>query len=263
VVGVVPEHSAVSRRFLLVAPFLLAGCAPRTGDFGRPTDRDDARWGVSTTGSVTAEWRGELATRIHYTNDELELRDRAWRFLMPEQERGYFDRMLAGYRITRHLPSWPESDHTAYYRTLDASERASASSRYLRLAQDIEADLLLIEPYRRCSARVIKADRVRIAMLSRLEDLEDQESKDADARIAENTTVMQLTVHAWRDRTRAYRHALERLVITTPQHEAVPAERLLRQLEAQIGAIDPMLVDELKGYIKGQPSSLPKAGVVK
>jgi hypothetical protein len=251
------------KHLFLLAPLLLAACAPRMGDLGRPVDRDDARWGVSVTGSFTAEGRSELATRIHYTNDELELRDRAWRFLMPEQERNYFDRMLSGYRITRHLPPWPVHDHTAYFRTLDESLRLSASSRYLRLAEDIEADLLLIDPYRRCSARVIKADRVRIAMLSRLQDLEEQEAKDADARIAENTSVMQLTVQAWRDRTRSYRYALERLVITTPQHEAVPAERLLRQLEAQVGQIDPMLDADLKDYISKQPSSLPKGGVVK
>jgi hypothetical protein len=254
-------------RFAIAALFcsstLLAGCAPRVGDLGRPLDKEGARFGNEIVGTIFAAGRGEPASFFKFTDDEIELRDRAWRFLMPENERFFFDRIIADWKVKRRAPIVVPDDKTAYYRDLDWRHTVSPASRYATLGQDIESDLLLIAPFRATAQRVEEGDRVRLGMLASLSDAEVEESRSVDDRIAENIMLMDWVYRSWAQRARDYRYALERLVIATPQHQAIPAERLLRQLEAEIASIDPGDIALERNRVLKGGSSLPKRSVVK
>jgi hypothetical protein len=249
--------------FLAAAGLALAGCAPKTGDFGRPLDKDRARTGNDIVGNFLAAGRNEPVSSYKFTDDEIELRDRAWRFLMPETERWAFDRLLADWRIRRILPPETPLEKKATYWMLDGQSRVSPASRYAALGADVEADLLLIAPFREAAGRVKAADRARLGMLLGLTDIEPSEKQDAEGRIGENILLMDWVHRSWLQRRRDYQYALERLVLATPQHQAIPVERLLSQLDAEIAAIDPgdLTLDHGK-VIKGG-SSAPTRAVVK
>ena len=86
------------------AGLLLAGCS-ETGDFGRPEahvlERDDRAAGRAGRGDVK---RGEPVSPALLTDDEQELRSRAYRFLTPARERAVFDRQLADLAFRRIQP---------------------------------------------------------------------------------------------------------------------------------------------------------------
>jgi hypothetical protein len=254
----------VKRGLILAAALLaLAGCAPRTGDFGRPLEADRARTGNDFVGNFLAAGRNEPVSSYKFTDDEIELRDRAWRFLMPETERWAFDRLLADWRVRRILPPEPPTDKTATYWMLDGQSRVSPASRYAALAADVEADLLLIAPFRLTAGRVKAADRARLGMLLGLTDVEPSETSNVDGRIGENILLMDWVYRSWLQRRRDYQYALERLVLATPQHQAIPVERLLRQLDAEIAAIDPGDLTLDYGKVVKGGSSLPAGSVIK
>ncbi len=249
--------------FFLSIGLALAGCAPRIGDFGRPADKEGARYGNDFLGNGAAEDRHEPVSSFKFTDDEIELRDRAWHFLMPENDRFFFDRFVADWKIKRRLPPWVSSDKTAYYRNLDGRSAVSPASRYATLGADIEADLLLIAPFREISARVMEGDRVRFGMLAAIRDIEERETCDVNDRVSENILLMGWVYRSWLQRVRDYRYALQRLVISTPQHQAIPAERLLRQLEAEIAAIDPADITADHNRVLKGGSSYPTRAVTK
>lgn len=252
---------------LILASALLAvgACAPRLGDFGRPVDREGARFGNDIVGSTLASGlRNEPVSYLPFTDDEMEMRDRAWRFLMPDEERFVFDRMMADLSIRRYLPPSRFEDDTAYWRDLSLlREHRSVASLYGKLASDIEADLLLISPFMATAARVFEADAVRHGVMLRIIDAKPEEVAAATGRIGENLLLLDAVRAAIGGRARGYRHALERLTLAAPQHQAVPAERLLRALEAEAARIDDRRFEDLKDGVDLTRSSLPKHLVTK
>jgi hypothetical protein len=248
---------------MLFTGLLLTGCAPRVGDFGRPVDVEGARFGNNYVGNLMAEGRKEPRSDFKFTDDEIELRDRAWRFLTPETDRLFFYRLIADWQIKRFLPPEAFFDKSHYYRKLDWRKTISPASRYATLADDIEADLLLIAPLRAIARRVKEADRVRIGMLASLTDADESEAKNVDGRVAENILLMDWVYRSWVQRHRDYKFALERLVISTPQHQAIPVERLLRALEAEIASIDAADITEERNRVLKGGSSYPGHKVIK
>jgi hypothetical protein len=244
---------------LLLSGVILAGCAPRIGDLGRPQDVERARFGNDIVGSFVAAGRNEPVSWFKFTDDEKELRDRAWRFLMPETDRNVFDRLLADWRIRRITPPETPLEKKASYWMLDGQSRVSPASRYAALGAEVEADLLLIAPFRESARRVMAADRARLGMMQNLADLEVPEKNDAEARIAENHLLTDWVYRSWLQRRRDYQYALERLVLATPQHQAIPVERLLRQLDAEIAMIEPgdVTLDRAK-VLKGRNDAVVK-----
>ncbi len=84
---------------------LLATACAAPGDFGRPRPSVWNDTLLPATGSIAARLRDEPASRYGLTDDEAELRDRAWRFLMPAHERQWFERLVAELARTRIISS--------------------------------------------------------------------------------------------------------------------------------------------------------------
>lgn len=228
-----------ARRGLACALALAAasGCVER-GDFGRvkPSVWNEI---VSQTGAVAAASRGEPVSPNPLTDDEQELRGRAWRFLVPARDRPWFDRALAELVATRVVPADAiEPDGSAYHRGLRMEGGRSPASMYRRLSEDAAADARLVGPFARTAIRVLAADRIRLAALARVAQLSEADVYAARARVAFNRCLIAWVTSASAFRLAAYRYALEHLVIEAPQRDAVPTERALALLAAERTRLD-------------------------
>lgn len=215
---------------------LLAACV-ETGDFGRVKSHSTWNDVLGATGSVAARLRDDPTSDYRLTDDERVLRDRAWRFLVPAHERALLDRGLADLAAKRILP--PEfslSDPTAYHRALLVDWSESPASRYRRLGEDAAADARLLPALAEVARRVLVADGVRLKTLAYARHVGPSEAANAEGRVAENRCLLAWVRAGLDSRLLGYRYALERLVIETPQADAVPAERSLTLLE-RTGAV--------------------------
>ena len=248
----------MGRRACLTGPALLAlalGACVQTGDLGRPKRSDWSESAALATGSILAQARGEPVSAFILTDDEGELRDRAWRFLTPAHERAFFERILSELTRTRILPaSAHPADPSAYHRTLLSEDRRSPHSAYRRLSEDVAADGRLVTPVAAAAARVLAADRVRIQSLRHVQELAHGEAANAAARVAENLCLIAWIDHEALLRVRSYRYALEHLVVEAPQAEAVRVERSLAWLGAQL--------EPLRALASSLPADAPCSGAL-
>jgi hypothetical protein len=211
-----------------VAPILiglLAGACVETGDFGRPRPSLWNDLALPATGSLAARIRGEPLSPYVFTDDEQELRRRAWRFLMPAHERAWFERRLGEIVATRILPmSFGRNDRASYFGALMRDGGVSPASRYRRLSEDATADAKLIDPFAIIAARVVQADAVRLKALGWVQDLTTAEARNAAARVAENRCLIAwIRVEIGR-RQVSYAYALQHLFIEAPQGEGIATE---------------------------------------
>lgn len=226
-----------------------AGCA-ELGDFNRPRNSVWNHTILPAAGTVSAALRGEPLSRNAYTDDEDELRARAWRFVMPAHERAVFERYLAEYVRTNILPRealTPEPG--SYLRNLRWEAGISPASRYRRLAEDILADRALLPPFCRLAARVEDADATRLRAIQHVRELDADEAEQARMRVRENRALVGWVGERLGHRLRTYRYALEHLVIETPQIQAVEPERALAALEETAACLD--------GLKRGEPRAVP------
>ena len=217
--------------FVACAALALTGCGSSTGDFGRVKTGYLTGTYWPLLGQAAIAYRGEPESWGATTDDERELRDRAWHFLMPQFAQNKFDDTLAEMRVQRILPSITGTNREIYLNMLlsDAAFR-SLASRYRRLAEDIEADRLLIGQFHATFARVKEADRIRERSFAFVTDLTPGEVDDARARVYENVMLEQWVHRDLCYRIEMYRYALERLVLMGPMREAIYAEQGLKAL---------------------------------
>ncbi|WP_406856841.1 hypothetical protein ABEG18_04180 [Alsobacter sp. KACC 23698] len=217
------------------AGLLLAGCS-ETGDFGRPKPTFWSETIAPLAGQGAATQRGEPVSPALLTDDEQELRSRAYRFLTPARERSVFDRQLADLAFRRIQPREVGlTAESAYYEALLASPDVSPRSRYQRLREDMESDRLLITPFAALACRVAAMDAVRAKALAAIPPGDVETRYAAGARIAENEALTAWVELGLQSRLRAYRFALDRLVVTSPDKDAIRAERVLEAFEGYRG----------------------------
>lgn len=204
----------------------LIACGYTTGDFGRPQAQytNSSYWPLLSQAAKT--WREEPQSFGGTTDDERELRNRSWHFLMPQFPQNRFDELMAQMRVDGILPPVTGTVKDIYINMLlSADPFKSLASRYQRLAEDIEADRLLVADFKQIYARVVEGDRIRRRSLAYVHDLTEAERLDTLARIDEN-----IALERWVHRDICYRiemyiYALERLVLMGPMREAIYAER--------------------------------------
>jgi hypothetical protein len=218
---------------------LLAACTRNdTGDFGRRPDNLFTGSILPNAGLVGAWWRGEPTSLYPFTDDEIELRDRAWRFLMPAHDKANLQQAIAELAYTRILPPIPHSGRNHYHLLLLAEDYRSVSSRYAKLGQDAEADRLLMIPFSQAAAKVCAADRVRALALNDVRQLTHVQREQAVARIAENRMLVDWVRRDMREKAASYRHALEHLAVGAPMREAIRAEQAIIALESAQQTLD-------------------------
>jgi hypothetical protein len=226
--------------FCLSAVLGLGACVPPTGDFGRARPsvlHDDI---LPRIGKIAASQRYEPRSDLNMTDDEKELRRRSWVIIMPNGPRPDYERALVELRRTRLLPAnWTQLDRATYAIRLSAEPHASATTRYLRLRDDIEKDRALIPSFFATARNVMEMDAIRERTLDALAAVSPRERENAMARIAENRIIIWWTHQAFKERVGRYAYALERLLIETPDRTAIVVERSLMALRYDVAAIGP------------------------
>jgi hypothetical protein len=233
------SRAFLARAVLGACLLLLPACGRNDmGDFGRRPDNVVTGSILPKAGLVAAWWRGDPMSLYPFTDDEIELRERAWRFLMPSHDKANLQQAIAELAYTRILPPLPHSGQNHYHLLLMAEEYRSVSSRYAKLGQDIEADRLLMIPFSQAAARVCAADRVRAQALNDVKQLTHMQREQAVARIAENRMLVDWVRRDMREKAAAYRHALEQMTIGAPMREAIRSEQALIALESAQQTLD-------------------------
>jgi hypothetical protein len=208
------------------------------GDFGRRPDNVVTGSVLPNAGLISSWWRGEPTSLYPFTDDEIEMRDRAWRFLMPSHDKANLQQAIAELVYTRVLPPIPHSGRSHYHLLLMAEDYRSVASRYAKLGQDIEADRLLMMPFSQAAARVCAADRVRAQTMNDVKDLTHIQREQAVARIAENRMLVDWVRRDMREKAAAYRYALEHITLGAPMREAIRSEQALVALESAQQTLD-------------------------
>ncbi|WP_298104195.1 hypothetical protein [Bradyrhizobium sp.] len=231
---------------LLGAGLLLGACSG--GDFGRTREdfrNDDMhRWmGAEATGSV-----GLRASQFQLTDDERQLRDRAYPLIEPPHSRPAWKAVFGDYQVI--ASPWRQRvvfDRTAYGRALIDEPHRSDASRYSQLIDDARDDITRFDPFYSTAARVLELDRKRNASLAHVSQLSPRERADAVARMEENALIVQWVQQCQERRVSSYRWALERLVVQGPNSMAAEADRLINEL-ASLRANPPVMIQPATGY---------------
>ncbi|WP_332692160.1 hypothetical protein [Bosea sp. (in: a-proteobacteria)] len=220
----------------ILSSLLLASCT--TGDLGRPRPNYFSDQLAPAIGDWTARFSGEASSWFHLTDDEKQLRARAWRLVMPAYELNVFEREVSSLFHARVLPAQAQSGSISdYHRGLVSGSFASQASRYNRLAEDANADRALLAPFRANAIRVVNADRARLRTLDASPRVPADSREPAQARVIENEGLILWVCDRLGFRLSSYRYALDNLVVEMPSREAVRAERAIMGLEAEIGLV--------------------------
>lgn len=227
-----PSGAAIA--LSLSSALILTACTATDGDLGRPRPTVWSQIMAPEAGFWSATARGEQASYFRLTDDEEQMRDRAWRFIMPASPHSVFQGEVSNLAHSRIVPVANQStDVSDYFRGLTSVSFASQASRYNRLAQDSNADRLLIGPFRANALRVVSMDRVRMRTAESSPDIAPGKQEPAMARVIENEGLIFWVCERLDFRIRSYRYALANLVVEMPSREAVRAERAIMALEAE------------------------------
>jgi hypothetical protein len=223
----------VPRPFAILAfACLLPACA-QSGDFGRPQPSVYNDTIAPFGGKVASLARGEPAAFSMLTDDEQELRNRAYRFLMPARPRLDFDNQLAGLVATRILPRDTIAfDQTLYFQALWLRGDRSVRARYQALREDMENDRLLLGPFVATACRVKEADRVRLLAMGKLTEVAEIVRDQARNRVEENAELVRWVYGSVDQRLVAYRFALQNMVVETPDKDGIKVERELTAFDS-------------------------------
>lgn len=254
-----PRRAGQAPRLACALALALSAAACTAGDFGRPRPGIWNDVVAPNAGFWAATARGEAASPFRMTDDEEQLRDRAWRFVMPAHERSYFEREVSDFAHSRILPVEAQSTNIAdYFRALTGGSYRSQASRYNRLTEDANADRLLIAPFRANAGRVVAADRVRMRTVDASPLVPPEQRDPAFARVVENEGLILWVCERVNFRLESYRYALANLVVEMPSREAIRAERSIMALEAEAGPLCKLdLIGVFGGGAKRAPADRP------
>lgn len=217
---------------MLVVLVALGGCATQ-GDFGevKPSlARDDMHdWLSLDAIAGKPTWPSDFPL----TEDERALRDLAYPLIEQPYDRHKFYSIAGEYGVIGANHRVP-FDRTAYTAHLFGDERRTATSRYAVLQDDIENDTTRLPQFFETAARVLDIDGKRRKSMFYVSSLSESERTNALRRMDENASIVAMVRRSLAERASAYRYALERLVIVTPDPRAVQAEQALNVLQSRI-----------------------------
>ena len=228
---------ALGRAVAIVALLGATGaCAQRPiGDLGRAGPgvlHDDI---LPAIGKTRAQLFGEPVSQFNLTDQEREMHDRVWRFLVsPHAEDWFFD---VAVELQRTRVAWPLDQHfkpDRYYGWLRQTAFASSRVRYNAVADHVRADLDTMPSTFRSICAVREIDRQRAVAAREIAGIGEGTREDAAARKAENDLRIDWFVRAAAYRFESYGYALNHLLVETPHEEAVVVDGLLSELAGYV-----------------------------
>ena len=217
----------------LTAAALLTGCVSRpVGDFGRaqPSVLHDSV--MPAIGNFAAKQRREPVSGFNQTDQEREMHDRTWRFLVAAHGK---DWMFDGTVELQRTRIGRAKDHTylpdRYYDWLKRTQYQSSRTRYSTVGRHIAADLDTLPTTFASICAVQEVDRQRRIALAELGGLEDKVALDVAARRTENEWHIDWFVRALTYRYESYSYALDHLLVETPHEQSMGVDEALRRLQ--------------------------------
>jgi hypothetical protein len=217
---------------LAAALVALAGCGTQ-GDFQEVSpaaSRADMHdWLSLDAIAGKPTWPSEFPL----TEDERALRDLAYPLIEWPYNRHKFYSVAGEYGVIG-ADHRTDFDVSAYTTHLFGDERRTASSRYEALTDDIRNDTTRLPQFFETASRVLDVDGKRRKSLFFVSSVSEGERKNALRRIDENASIVVMVRRSLDERIAAYKFALERLVIMTPNPQAVQVEHALNELRARV-----------------------------
>ena len=167
------------------------------------------------------------------TEDERAMRDLAYPLIEWPYNRHKFYSVAGEYGVIG-ADHRTDFDVTSYTTHLFGDERRTASSRYEVLTDDIRNDTTRLPQFFETASRVLDVDSKRRKSLFFVSSVSEGERKNALRRIDENASIVVMVRRSLEESIAAYKFALGRLVIMTPNPQAVQVEHALNELRAKV-----------------------------
>ncbi len=217
---------------LALLALALVACTPRpVGDFGRaaPSALHDQVYPF--VGDHLARGRKEPVSTFNQTDQEREMHDRTWRFLIAAHSRDWFFDQSVEMQRTRLGPA---KDHTfttdRYYRWLRETQYNSSRTRYATVGRHVAADLDTLPTTFRAICAVEEVDRQRHIALAEIGNFGPDVAANVEARRTENTWHVDWFVRALTYRYDSYSYALDHLLVETPHEQSMAVDDSLRRM---------------------------------
>ena len=214
------------------AAFLSGGCV-LNGDFGRIRPElvgDNMHDWVGRDAAVAV---GGPISEFRTTDQERDLRDRAYALIEPPYNRGRWDSVLREYGFFNDPLNPQPFNRTEYLYKLHRVYRRSEASAYAQIVTDSRNDVEQLQPFFAVATRVTDIDRRRKESLVHVSNLDPREQGNAIARNKENAAIIAWVCVALKQRVMSYRYALERLVVAVPASSAADADRAIALLQTR------------------------------
>jgi len=228
-------HGRATRLVLLVAAACLSGGCVLNGDFGRIRPElvgDNMHDWVGRDAAVAV---GGPVSEFRTTDQERDLRDRAYALIEPPYNRGRWDSVFREYGLANDPVNPEPFDRTEYLYKLHKVYRRSEASAYAQIVTDARNDVERLQPFFTVAGRVTDMDRRRTESLVHVSNLNPRERGNAIARNKENKLIIAWVCVALKQRLSSYRYALERLVVAVPASDAAEADRAIGLLATRLG----------------------------
>jgi hypothetical protein len=212
---------------------LAAGCMARpVGDFGRAQPSVMHDQVMPFVGDHLAANRGEPVSSLNQTDQEREMHDRTWRFLVAAHSRDWmFDTSVELQRTRIGKAGDHKFTNERYYDWLRATQYQSSPVRYATLGRHVLADIGTIPSTFLSICAVQEVDRQRRVALAELPGIEQSVAANVQARRIENQWHIDWFVRALNYRYDSYAYALDHLLVETPHEQSRGVDENLRRMK--------------------------------
>lgn len=220
-----------------IALLLLAGVpaeAQQLGDFGRlkPGVVNDEI--VPLFDRNRRGMNGRPLDGFNLTDEEVEMRDRVWRFLVAPHAKDWA--WPYTFQKASAVPARSEGAGAVarYYRWLTSQRYASSRVRFNTIADHATADIDTLPATFQSICAVIHVDRQRAVAVNDIPGLEPDMAVRQEKRDRENASFIDRFVVALSFRYESYSYALDHFLVETPHEEAVNVDAALGELVAWV-----------------------------
>jgi hypothetical protein len=228
-----PRVSVVAASWLAAAILVLLPAGPlqaqQLGDFGRmePGFVNDEL--IPLVDKNRRGMNGKPVDGFNLTDEEVEMRDRVWRFLVAPHAKDWAWPYSAEIRPAK-AGGGTDKQVGKYYRWLTGQRYASSRVRYNTIAAHVGADIGTLPSTFRSICAVVEVDRQRGVAVAEIDGLEPEKLELVDRRDRENGEFISRFVLALNFRYASYQYALDHFLVETPHQEAVQVDTALSQL---------------------------------
>lgn len=240
---------------------LLAACSPiarPVGDFGRAQPSWTHDTAMPAAGTMFANARKEPVSDFNQTDQEREMHDRVWRFLVAAHAKDWLFDTSVELQRTRIIPPGKDEHYTIerYYGWLKTTQYQSSRTRYATVGRHVTADIDTVPTTFIAICRVIEIDRQRAQAYAGLRNgLPPRLAEDIAARKYENDAFVAWFVRALNYRYSSYDYALDRLLVETPHEQSLAVDEALRRMLVFVNRAN-------RGDFCGDGGSAPGFGTV-